>query len=114
MSRTFVLSLQRPSATLGVSMTAGQRFARAQGKGIAYLCFLIGFVCLGFSIISVNTTAAKTFDIRKLERQSDSLTEQVSVLESQAAVLQSFASLQDRVQGMGYVPADQVQYLDVK
>lgn len=114
MSRSFVLSLQRPTESLGLSMSVGQRVARAGGKSWAYLCITIGFVLLGFSIISVNTSAAKTFDIRKLERTSDALTEQVSVLEAQAAVLQSFASLQDRVQGMGYVPAEQVRYLDVK
>ncbi len=69
---------------------------------------------MGFSIISVNTSAAKTFDIRSLERQSERLAEQVSVLEAQIAVFQSYASLQDRVKGMGYVAADGVQYLEAR
>lgn len=95
-------------------MSVGHRAARAGNKSWVYLCVLFGVALLSFSIISVNATAAKTFDMRKLERQSDLLNEQVSVLEAQAAVLQSFSSLQGRVQGMGYVAAEQVHYLDVK
>ncbi len=99
---------------MGVSLPLGQRLFRTQGKTWLWLCMLLSVMFLSFSIISVNTSAAKTFDMRTLERKSDRLTEQVSVLESQAAILQSYASLQQQVTGMGYVPVQNVRYLDVK
>lgn len=111
MSRSFVLSLQRPQEALGLSLSMGQRMTRAGGKGWIYACVAIGTLLLGFSIISVNTSAAKTYDMRVLETRANRLTEQVSVLESQIAVVQSFASLQEHVKGLGYVPVENVGYL---
>lgn len=114
MSRSFVLSLQRPQEALGVNVSTSQRVRRVGKKGWVYACAVLGCVLMGFSIISVNTSAAKTFDIRSLERQAERLAEQVSVLEAQIAVFQSYASLQDRVKGMGYVQAEGIQYLETR
>ena len=112
MSRSFVLSLQRSQDLGRLVLPVGQRVTRARTGGWAYACLALGLCLLGFSIISVNTSAAKTFDIRALERQADRLTEQVSVLEAQIAVAQSYAALQDRVRGLGYVPVEKVVYLE--
>lgn len=111
MSRSFVLSLQRPQETLGVAMPIARRVSHVRSKAYVGVCALLSVLFLTFSIISVNTSAAKTFDMRSLERQAERLSEEVSHLEAQAAVLQSYSSLQDRVRDRGYIPVQNVGYL---
>jgi hypothetical protein len=111
MSRSFVLSLQRPQESLGVALPMARRVSQARSKAYVGVCALFSMLFLSFSIISVNTSAAKTFDMRTLERQAERLAEEVNHLEAQAAVLQSYASLQDRVRNRGYIPVQQAAYL---
>ncbi len=111
MPRSFVLSLQRPQEALGVAMPMARRVSHIRSKAYVALCGMLSVLFLTFSIISVNTSAAKTFDMRSLERRAERLSEEVSHLEAQAAVLQSYSSLQDRVRDRGYIPVQQVGYL---
>ena len=78
------------------------------------VCVFFGTFFLVFSILSVNASAAKTFDMRSLERSAERLSEQVNELESRVAVLQSYSSLKERVEGMGYTPIEHMEYLDSK
>ncbi len=111
MARSFVLSLQRPQESLGVALPMARRVSQARSKAYVGVCALLSTLFLSFSIISVNTSAAKTFDMRTLERQAERLAEEVSHLEAQAAVLQSYASLQERVRNQGYIPVQHTAYL---
>ena len=114
MSRSFVLSLQRPHEALGVPLPMARRVSRIRTNASVATCCIVSMVCLGFSIISVNTSAAKTFDRRTLEKRAEQLAEEVSDLESRAAVLQSYSSLQERVRDRGYHPVEKVQYIDAR
>lgn len=113
MSRSFVLSLKRPQEALGIAVPMARRVSNARSKTYVAACLFLSALFLGFSIISVNASAAKTFDRRSLERRAERLSEEVSHLESQAAVLQSYSSLQERVRNRGYEPVQSVVYLDV-
>ncbi len=92
-------------------MPMARRVSHVRSKAYVGACVFFSVLFLAFSIISVNTSAAKTFDMRSLERQAERLSEEVSHLEAQAAVLQSYSSLQERVRDRGYIPVQTMGYL---
>ncbi len=112
MARSFVLSLQKPHESLGVALPLGKRLANDRSRLSCIACVFFGLVFLAFSIISVNISAAKSFDRRTLERSAERLSEQVNELSSRVAVLQSYSSLKDRVEGLGYVAIEKTEFLD--
>lgn len=111
MSRSFVLSLQRSQESLEGPLSITRRASDTRSKAYVATCGILTALFLAFSIISVNTLAAKTFDMRSLERRAERLAEEVGSLEARAAVLQSYSSLQERVREGGYVPVQSVGYL---
>ena len=113
MSRSFVLSMKKPHEAFGLRVPISRRVAEdVQGRWLTILFSVCAFAGLVFSIISVNQSAAKTFAIRSLEHDRERLVEQVSDLESRIASTQSLQAMQDRVKGRGYVPIEQVVYLN--
>ena len=114
MSRAFVLSLHRPHEALGLAMPLSRRFVTGQTRFFVLILGALGVACLVVSIISVNTSASKAYAIRTLEKRAEQLNEQVSYLESQAARMQAYSSLQERVRNLGYVPVTQPKYLEVE
>ncbi len=112
MSRSFVLSLKKPQETLGIAQPLSVKMLRGRHGLATLLLACLGFVCLVFSILSVNASASKAYTIRTLEKQAERLREQVSYLESQAALAQSYSSLQERVRDLGYIPVEQVNYIE--
>lgn len=111
-SRSFVLSLKRPQDALGVKRPFSASFFEGRYRLFTMILSACGCLLLGFSIISVNMSASKVYTIRSLERQAERLREQVSALEAQAALVQSYSSLQERVRDLGYVPVEEVRYIE--
>ena len=69
--------------------------------------------CVGVYVYQVSLAAPKGYEMRNLEKQREVLEESVSALEAQVAAQQSMNALQDRVKGLGYVPVDRMEYIDV-
>ena len=61
----------------------------------------------------MNAAASKGFQLRALEKQLETVRESVALLEDQVASLQAMDTLKVRVEGLGYVTADQAEFVDV-
>lgn len=112
MARSFIISLKKPHERFQLPTPVGRRVLQLSRSFWIVCLFVVSVGCLGFSIFSVNQSAAKTYALRSLERQEERLTETVGALEGEAAQQQSFQQLQQRVQGLGYTPIQRVIYID--
>lgn len=78
------------------------------------IMFLIGAVlCMGYQVFLMNSTAGKGYVLRDLERQLEQLDGAVATLENQAASLQSLHTIEQRVEGAGYIAVDRMEFVDV-
>ncbi len=113
MSRPFILSLKHPHEQFGLPMSFGRKLgASGRVASIVLLGAAILF-CLGVYIYQVNAAASKGFQLRALEKQLETVRESVALLEDQVASLQAMDTLKVRVEGLGYVTADQAEFVDV-
>lgn len=69
--------------------------------------------CLVFYVFLVNAGASKSFTLRTLDKKVERLQETTSALEEQAVRLQAIQSVEERVKGLGYVPVDRYEYIDL-
>lgn len=113
MSRTLVLSMKRPHEQFGLPMSFGRKLGASGQMAWVSLLVLATLLCVGFYIYQVNAAATKGFELRALEKRLESVRETVASLEDQAASLQTMDVLKVRVSGLGYVPADQLEFVDV-
>lgn len=114
MSRALAISLKRPHEQLGLPMPFARRLADIK-NGTWMACMVVGvLVCVGLYVYQVNAAASKSFELRRLEKQVERLQDAVSSLDYKITELQSISSLDQRVQGMGYIPLTQVQYISVQ
>jgi len=113
MSHAHILTMKRPHEALGLPVPIGRRLTNL-GKG-SWVIFLgsLSVFCVGLYVFQISQTAAKGYALRDLEKQQEYLQESVSALEAQAAELQSMNALQERVKGLGYVPVQHMEYVDV-
>lgn len=113
MSRTLAISLKRPHEHLGLPMPMTRRLADVQSG--TWMALLIGGIiaCAGVYIYQVNAAASKSFEMRQLEKQAERLQDTVSSLDYKITELRSMHALEGRIQGLGYVPASDVRYLEV-
>lgn len=79
--------------------------AAAAVFGALMVAFFIGY------LVQVNATSSKGFQIRTLQSRIADLKEQDDTLELKVAQEQAVASVEQKVQAMGMVPADQVEYV---
>ena len=113
MSRSFAISLKRPHEQLGLPMPIARRLADVH-NGTWMTGMIIALIaCVGLYIYQVNVAASKSFELRQLEKQVERLQDTVASLEYKVTELKSIHSLEERIQGMGYVPLANVRYLDV-
>lgn len=113
MSRTLAISLKRPHEQLGLPMPITRRLADVQSG--TWMALLIGGIiaCAGVYIYQVNAAASKSFELRQLEKKVERLQDSVSSLDYKITELRSIHSLETRIEGLGYVPATNVRYLEV-
>ena len=113
MSNVYTLTLKHPYEALGLPIPIGRKLQEI-GKGswlVLMVCATI--VCAAVYIFQISQTATKGYALRTYELERDRLSEQVSVLEGQIAEQQSMRALQERVAGLGYVPVQRLEFLDV-
>jgi len=78
------------------------------------IVFAIGAVaCMGYQVFLMNSTASKGYTLRNLEKRLDGLHATVMTLENRAAELQALHTIENRIQGMGYVTVDRMEFVDV-
>jgi hypothetical protein len=61
----------------------------------------------------MNRSATKGYSLRELDRKLEVLQDQVMVLEDEAAKKQALRTIEEQVKGLGYVPVDRVDFVDV-
>ena len=104
--------MKRPQETLGLPVPFGRRLV-SMGKGTWMVGLgLVTLLCGGIYIYEVSQAASKSFALRSLEKQRDRLQESVSALEARAAEMQSMRAMQERIQGMGYVPVENPEFIE--
>lgn len=106
MARKFQSSRSRRAARkagFGVSPRLG-----AAAFGALVVAFFVGY------LVQVNATSSKGFQIRTLQSKISDLKEQGDKLELKVAQEQAVASVEQKVQAMGMVPAQQVDYVSAQ
>ena len=113
--RTFAFTLPRPHEAFAIPTPVMRKIGH-DGLQRGLVVFLLGgatIACLVFYVFLVNTGASKSFTLRTLDKKMERLQESTSALEEQVVRLQAIQSLETRVMGMGYVPVDQYEYIEV-
>lgn len=113
MSRTLVLSMKRPHEQFGLPMSFGRKLGASRNVAWVAVLVIASLLCVGFYIYQVNAAATKGFELRSLEKRLETVRETVASLEDQAATLQTMDALKARIGELGYVPADQLEFIDV-
>lgn len=113
--RSFAFTLPRPHEAFGIPAGVSRRVgATSLQWGMGFL--LLGgttIACLIFYVFLVNAGASKSFTLRTLDRKVERLQETTSALEEQVVRLQAIQSVEERVKGLGYVPVDRYEYIDI-
>jgi hypothetical protein len=115
MSRSFAITLHRPHESFGFSLPLARRIGAFSINQKWWTIFFCGLTlgCIGFYIFLVNAGAPKSFALQNLSRQLTRLQETTSALDDQLVELGSMSQIKARVEGLGYVPVDQVEYIDL-
>lgn len=111
MSRPLAISLKRPHEQFALPVPFARRLADIQrGTWLAVMggCLV---ACMAVYIYQVNTQASKSFELRRLEKRVERLQDTVASLDYKVTELNSIHALEQRIQGMGYVPLTNVRYL---
>lgn len=66
-----------------------------------------------FYVIELNSLSRRGFEVRAFEQRIQNLQQEQQKLSLRLAELQSMTRMEERVQSLGLVPADQVQYLKI-
>lgn len=74
---------------------------------------MLAAICASMYVFQMNRAATKGYQLRDLDSQVQALQNQVTVLEDKAAKKQALRTIEDEVKGLGYVPVEQVQFIDV-
>lgn len=106
------MTLKRPHVTLGLPVPFGRKIGEVGKIGWMVFMGVASLFCVGLYIFLVNASATKDYQLRAYEKQLERLKETVSVLESQTAEMQSMHTLEEQVKTLGYVPVDQMEYID--
>lgn len=113
MSRTLVLSMKRPHEQFGLPMSFGRRLGASGQMAWVVALFVATVLCVSVYIYQVNAAASNGFAVRTLEKRLALVQEDVAVLEDRAAELQAMGAMQTQIAQLGYVPADQLEFVDV-
>ncbi len=113
MSRTLALSLKRPHEQFDLPMSFGRKLGASRNIAVLISLILAMIGCIGFYIYQVNAASTKGFQLRTLEKNLELVRESVASLEDQVASLQSMDALKAHVANLGYVPVDQMEFIDV-
>ncbi|MDO8584256.1 MAG: hypothetical protein Q7R83_03710 [bacterium] len=113
MTRAFIMTMKRPEQSLGLPVPLARRLPELGRLSWMAALVVLTVAAVGLYIYQVNHTATKSFAMRQLEKQSETLKNSVASLETQAVQLQAMQNLQERVKPFGYVAVDRMDFLDV-
>jgi hypothetical protein len=91
----------------------GRRIEVAAKRSWALVLLIGAIACMGYQVFLMNSTASKGYTLRNLEKQLDQLQATVITYENRSAELQSLHTVEERVQGLGYVPVDRMEFVEV-
>ncbi|HVM90425.1 MAG TPA: hypothetical protein VMU11_00825 [Verrucomicrobiae bacterium] len=91
----------------------GRKIERVAKKSWAIGLFAATLALGCYHVYQMNVTASKGYTLKNLQIQLDQLNATVSDLDAKSAKMQSLATIQSRVQGLGYVPVGQMEFVDV-
>lgn len=111
MARAFALTQQLPFAT--PSTHVGRRLERAAKNSWAVAFLMLTAVLGGYYVYQMNITASKGYTLRELDKRREQLRTTVGVLEARGAQMRALRTIEDRVQGLGYVSVDKMEFVDV-
>lgn len=92
-------------------MSVGRRWAKARPLVLLGMLAVAALVCFGLSIIQISRAAEQGYAMRALERQAEELRIVVADLENRASQEYTWSSMHARLQAMGYVSVDRVEYI---
>ena len=109
---TYLFSHLWFSGSFQIPFSIGRRLGTL-GKGSwVTMMAILTLLCGGAYVYQVNLGATKSYQLRNLETQRDRLLETVSSLETKIAEMRSMKTMQERIQGLGYIPIEAPQFLD--
>ncbi len=113
MSRSFSSSYRQPHLALGLSLAPGRKLEKAARNAWVGVFLVLSFSAMAVSVFQTNKSATKAYSLREQESRLEQLKATVADLEDHAAKNQALATIEERVKGLGYVPVDHMEFLDV-
>jgi hypothetical protein len=113
MARSHVSALRQPHLALGLSLAPGRKLEKAARNAWIGVFLVLSFFVMAIQVFQMNKAATKGYALRDQEKRLEQLKATVADLEDKAAKNQALYSIETRVQGLGYVPVDRMEFLDV-
>ncbi len=113
MARTQASLLRQPHLALGLSLAPGRKLEKAARNAWIGVFLVLAFFIMAIQVFQMNKAATKGYALRDQEKRLEQLKATVAELEDQAAKTQALYSIEERVKGLGYVPVDHMEFLDV-
>jgi hypothetical protein len=88
-----------------------QSFLKPEILNISVLCLIA--IMGAFYLVQVNRATTKGYEIRDLEKRINVLEEDTRKAELEVAELQSLDSIEQRMETLGMVPVERIQYVKV-
>lgn len=94
-------------------MHVGRRIEAAAKRSWAILFLVAAIFAMGYQVFLMNSTATKGYTLRNLEKRLEQLRGTVAAMENTSAQLQSLHTIETKVEGLGYVQVDRMEFVDV-
>ncbi|MCE9586064.1 hypothetical protein K8R04_01955 [Candidatus Uhrbacteria bacterium] len=113
MARSHVNALRQPHLALGLSLAPGRKLEKAARNAWIGVFLVLSFFTMAAHVYQMNKSATKGYTLREQEQRLEKLKSTVAELEDHAAKNQALYTIEERVKGLGYVPVDRMEFLDV-
>ncbi len=107
----FTLSLARPHEMLGLTQPIGRRLPSGlMAWNVILLATILLLSCV--YVFQVNVAASKTYALRKVEKRMEVLKVETMTLQDKITALASMQALNARAHELGFVPIEQLQFVN--
>jgi hypothetical protein len=113
MARSNITTLRQPHIALGLSLAPGRKLEKAARNAWVGVFLVLSFLTMAVHVYQMNKSATKGYTLREQEQRLEKLKATVAQLEDNAAKNQALRTIEERVKGLGYVPVDRMEFLDV-
>ncbi len=110
MSRAYALAQPMPFAR---TTHVGRRLEKVAKRSWAVGFLVLTAVIAGYYVYQMNATASKGYTLRQLQQRQEQLRMTVVTFENRVAQMQSLRTIEEKVAGLGYVPVDRMEFVDV-